>query len=376
MKKRILIATGGTGGHLYPAISLADRLTQLNPALEVLFVGGKLKGNRCFENKAFAYREISSATFNWKNPVQVAKAGGCILRGIWESGQILNEFCPDAVVGFGSYYTLPILCAARWREIPIVLHEANRIPGKVNRLLSPHVLLTGVHFPDAALKLKGRTMEIPFPLRMGYEKGTMTSFQARSFFGLDSDRTTLLLFGGSQGAKKLNQTFMEALTELSAPFRKSIQILHLTGDDAFVRQLEEKYEAAHIKAAVKAFEPNMMVAWAAADLVIARSGAGTVAELMEFEVPAILIPYPYAADHHQEANADFVVDVVKGGVKYREADLTWERLKNGIESLLSVDAQPLTQMRVALREAKQLKRGKKELWDLLLEILNSSANMQ
>jgi len=251
------------------------------------------------------------------------------------------------VVGFGSYHTIPPLLAAKWRDIPIILHESNSIPGKANRWFAPYVHTVGVHFPFASTCLRGNILEVSTPLREGYRLGTVSSDQARKHFGLESDRLTLLIFGGSQGAVAINQCVKECFEIGVNP---SIQVIHLIGENTNSDEITSLYAMKGILACVKPFESAMHLAWQAADLFIGRSGAATIAEATEFEVPGILIPYPYATENHQEKNADFYVETVGGGVKLVQANLTADKLGETLAGMLERSA--LTRYRNAIRKHK------------------------
>lgn len=209
--KKIIIAAGGTGGHIFPAQATAKKLFLENPNLEILFMAGKLSSNPYFKNSLFPTQSISCGAIAVKNPIKLAQNLVGMGRGIWESRTHIRKFQPDLVVGFGSYHTFPVLLAAKWEGIPIVLHESNSIPGKVNRLLAPLAHATCVQFPITATLLKGKTHIAAMPLREGYYKGSITREAAHKYYGLDPSRKTLLIFGGSQGAQGLNR-FM--LTEI------------------------------------------------------------------------------------------------------------------------------------------------------------------
>lgn len=349
MTKKVVITVGGTGGHVYPAMALAQQLKQRDPSIELLFLGGGLRTNRYFEQESFPFEEVSCGSFSAKKPYSFLTGSWRILKGIIQSQQAINSFKPDVVVGFGSYYTLPTLIAAKVKSIPIVLHEANRIPGKVNRILAPYVSLTGVHFPDTAFRLKGKALEIPIPLREGYQHGKMTQEDARKHFGLDAKKLTLLIFGGSQGAQAINKMASEAILKL---FPTSLQILHFTGDAKMAEKLRREYSDKGFQATVKDYESRMDIAWQAADFMISRSGAGTIAEQLEFEVPGILIPYPQATDNHQESNADYVVDVIGGAIKCLESNTDPTILSQVINDLLANDHSLIKDMKASIQYYK------------------------
>lgn len=327
--KKVMIAAGGTGGHIYPAQALGSDLQKLKPHLEIAFIAGGLKTNPYFKKQAFPFFEVASGKLYKNNPLKTLKSAFQIVKGILESIRIMRRYRPDLIIGFGSFYTFPPLLAAKFLRIPIVLHEANAVPGKVNRLLSRHATVTGVYFPEAIRTLKGPTVVVEMPLRVGYKSGEIQKEEALKYFSLDPHKKTLLVFGGSQGASRINQILPQAITKMKDQY----QVIHFTGHSKTTSDLIKQYSELGIKACVKDYENQMEFALALSDLVISRAGAGTIAELIEFEVPAILIPYPYASDNHQEFNADHVVNRVGGAIKLTENNLTVENLQKEINAI-------------------------------------------
>lgn len=364
--KKILITVGGTGGHVYPAMALAQQLLENNPSYQIFFVGGGLKTNPYFNKNDFPFQEIPCGSFSLFKPMASLKGVGRILQGIRHSRRLIHDFNPDLVVGFGSYYTLPTLIAAKTASVPILLHEANRIPGKVNRCLSPYAVATAVHFPDTGQKLKGRSLTASIPLRAGYRKDQVSKKEALNYFKLDPKLKTLLIFGGSQGAQAINKLASQTIIELPEILKKQVQVLHFTGDNRS-QQIEELYKQNQIPTVVREFETRMDLAWQASDLVISRSGAGTLAEQLEFEVPGVLIPYPHATDNHQESNADYLVDV-GGAVKLLEKGLDKNKLLTTLVDLLSDDGYALKNLSEAMKQHK-IAIPSKELHQLVSEIL-------
>lgn len=360
MGSRVVISVGGTGGHVYPALSLANRL--INKGVDVLFIGGKLDENKFFDKSTFSYRSVNCGSFTNRNPLKIMANMWYILQGVCQSRKFIKEYNPDLVVGFGSFYTFPTLIAAQLLGIPVILHEANSIPGKVNRFFSPYVEITGVHFPETMGMLKGKTAEVGMLLREGYKKGSKTRQEASAHFGLNPNITTLLIFGGSQGAKSINQVASEALIH---HFKGQIQVIHITGDANASRILKYKYHEKGLTACVKDYENAMDLAWQAADLMISRSGAGTIAEELEFEVPGILIPYPNSADQHQDKNAEFMASTVGGAIKCTEQGLTSKSLADKIELMLNNNLENLRQdMRIYKDRRRQT-----DLYDLVFNYL-------
>lgn len=370
MAKRILIATGGTGGHIYPAVALAQQFACEQKDSKILFVGGGLAENRYFEKTLYDFRTIACSTFKNKSPACLLQACWQIAKGIRQSCAIIREFKPDVAVGFGSYYSFPPLVGAKLRSIPIILHEANSIPGKVNRLLAPFASATGVHFPETINLIKGAKFRVGMPLRKGFQKGRVASSTARKYFGLKEKELTLLVFGGSQGSFVINTKVQDALALLKNGF--SFQVIHIAGGADQAQQLDKKYQALGVSACVKAFEDHMELAWQAADFVICRAGASSVAEQLEFEVPGILIPFSRAADDHQNSNADFLVRTVQGAFKIQEKELIPLKLADLILDILGKRGDLLEKMKLAMLGYKA-KEKIGDLYSLVNQIVAASS---
>jgi UDP-N-acetylglucosamine--N-acetylmuramyl-(pentapeptide) pyrophosphoryl-undecaprenol N-acetylglucosamine transferase len=351
--KKILIAAGGTGGHLFPAQALAHELLKKGD-VALLFVGGDLSSNRCFQRDRFSFREISTST-----PYLIKRDGFFrslwrIVRGIGESFRIITSFRPDVVVGFGSYHAFPLLIAAFFRRVPMVLFEPNSIPGKVNRLFSRVARASAVQFFSAASLLHGKAVEVDMPIWQRDEEAVSVQ-EARAYFGLHPDKFTFLVFGGSQGAVSINHLFSEALPLILSKYR-DFQVIHFTGNEKSAERFRETYARLSVPACVKGFEERMYCAWRAPHLVICRSGAATVAEHIFFEMPALLIPYPHAADDHQRHNALFMEKQVGGALLFKEDSTDPEKLSAVIQELLDPSKNRLEQMRAQICHFKTLKR--------------------
>jgi UDP-N-acetylglucosamine--N-acetylmuramyl-(pentapeptide) pyrophosphoryl-undecaprenol N-acetylglucosamine transferase len=349
MPYRVLFATGGTGGHVYPAVATAQKLLQQVPTAQILFAGGKLSANRFLAESAFPFAEIFCGTFSSKNPLNLLKSSYAIAKGFTQSCKLLSEFSPKLILAFGSYHTFPLLLAAAYKRIPYLLHEANTIPGRVNRLLSKGSATTATFFPGAADHLSGRVTLARMPLRWCSVAHRVPRVEANAYFGLDPTRTTILLFGGSQGARALNSLFAQMTEKLWSSLSEKLQILHFTGDTTAAEKLQNHYRNASISAVVKPFETQMHLAWQVADLAICRAGASTVAEALEFSVPTILIPYPYGKDDHQTQNAIFVAEQLQGGIHLPETDANPERMINLLQQIFSKDQPLVRQMQINLQ---------------------------
>lgn len=322
-QKKILFAVGGTGGHLFPAQALARDLKELNREIDILFGGGKLGSNHFFHALKFPFREVTSSSPFRTHPVKAAFQIG---RGILESFDLIKEFSPDLIIGFGSFYSFPILATARLKGIPYILVESNVLPGRVNRLFSSKALFSAVQYEETGQILKGKTIPAKMPLWAQENEGRVfATADARQHYRLDPEVFTLLVFGGSQGAEAINRAVVNL--ELNEPF----QVLHFCGKNQDADSIQKRYQERGIAACVKHFEEQMHIAWRAADLAISRAGAGTMAEMEIFHVPAILIPWPGATDLHQHQNAK-TMEKIGGALLLEEHEI--DKLGEKIQKLV------------------------------------------
>ncbi len=348
MNKRILIAVGGTAGHVHPALAFAAQLKNRHEETSLFFAGGGLHTNRYFDRALYPFEEISCGYFPFNHPLTCLLSLAKNMRGILQSIFFIRRVKPHAVVGFGSYHSFPVMVAARLLRVPYLLHESNSIPGKVNRLLSKSAIVTGIQFPLTARYLKGRTHQVEMPLH----RNTYSTDASYSHYGLDPTRCTLLVFGGSQGAAALN-ALIPSLFLTGEIDSSDLQVIHFTGKEERVADVKGQYEKQGVTAFVGAYESQMQRAWEIATVVISRSGAGTIAEQIEYEVPGILIPFPFASDNHQEKNADFMVDTVQGADKILEADVTPSLLAKTLGSFLAHKSKRLKEMRENIQRYKK-----------------------
>lgn len=308
--RRVIISGGGTGGHIYPAITIARAIADIEPT-EFLYVGSKIGlENTLIPNEGIPFVTIDvrglERKISFRNLVTLGKTAGSLLR----AEQIIHKFKPDVVIGTGGFVCGPVLLAASLSGIPTLVQEQNVIPGVTNTILSRFVKCVALGYEEAADRFKRKDILVYTgnPVRKDILTGTRD--HGRALLGLDPDKFTLLVAGGSRGARSINN----AMIEVHRYFRDSrdIQILHVTGDheyDRVVGQLEGidgkgRYgEGSH----VIPYLHHMPEALAAADLAVYRAGAVGLAELTVRGLPAILIPYPYAAEDHQRYNAQALV---------------------------------------------------------------------
>jgi UDP-N-acetylglucosamine--N-acetylmuramyl-(pentapeptide) pyrophosphoryl-undecaprenol N-acetylglucosamine transferase len=368
MTKKILIATGGTGGHIYPAEALESHLLKEYPEAQILYAGGDLEHNSFFLALQRPFKSTPCANFNRGKHLQNLLALCIIFFAIFKSLWILLSYRPHAVVGFGSYHTFPILFASVLLRKPIVLYEANAIPGRVNKLFAPHAEVVALHLPEAAQYLKGRNLTVGMLLRDGYSYKSSSQIKGRQYFNLDPHLFTFLIIGGSQGATSLNFLVTNALTEYLSTRTKNFQVLHIAGTDEAAALCQKAYDEAGITAIVKGFEPRLDLAYRAADLAISRAGAAAIAEMIEMELPMILVPYPYAKDQHQLANANFVAYTINAAVLFSETtdhDKTSSTLAQEISDLAADERSKLNRLQQNIREYKKHQLVKRTLVDLV-----------
>ncbi|MEX0961919.1 MAG: UDP-N-acetylglucosamine--N-acetylmuramyl-(pentapeptide) pyrophosphoryl-undecaprenol N-acetylglucosamine transferase [Simkaniaceae bacterium] len=313
-KKKVILACGGSGGHLYPAQELALQL--IREGIEVSFIGVDLDKSSFLSNE---FRRCSLPGAPLKNPIRSTFLHA---KGLLKSLSFMRRQAPHLIIGFGSYHSFTPLLAARLLKTPYLIFEANSVLGRVNRLFVKKAQKSLSFFPHSEM------VRVKMPIRCK----RATKDEALKHYGLEKEKCTLLICGGSQGALSLNQLFMKALKEIPSSLRH-FQIIHITGLGKKEGEAKRLYSAFGIKNVVIPFELEMHYAYAASDLVLARAGAGTIADLVAYERPALLIPYPFETDGHQTKNAAFMKLAVGGAEFLSEKDLTPEKLA---ENLLNI----------------------------------------
>ncbi len=359
-QQRLIISAGGTGGHLFPAQALAKELKKRNPSLEILFVGGGISKNPFFSSSRFLFEEIRSASLSLKKPFKGIRGVWRIWQGYCESMRILTEWAPHLVVGFGSYATLPLLLATQRQNVPYLLHEQNRFPGKVNRFFSRRACITGICFPDVAHHLQGETSLVEMPIRLFSSPNKEDVLRE---WGFEKDKLTLFIFGGSQGAAFINRWLENVVIGKQFP-KIPLQIVHATGSDAATERLRKVYAQGNMVAKVETFIESIEKAWVVADFFVGRSGAATVAESLFFQVPGILIPYPYAANDHQYKNAQFLQEHVKSSWVIRQEEVSSKHFSDLVNKMVAT----LEEKREALDHFSKIWKPKK-FSDLVLDTL-------
>lgn len=325
---RLLVAGGGTGGHLFPGIAVAEEFLSRCPENEVLFVGTE-RGVEAKVLPKLGYRVefISAAGVRGKSLLGQLKGIGGLLYGYSQSRQILQAFKPDLVLGVGGYASAPVVLASRGLLIPRFVHEQNAIPGMTNKLLSRIAEQAFISLEESRRFFpKDTTLLTGNPLRKQILDEVAAAPGENSKKGIH-----LLVFGGSLGAHSINLA-MAAAAPLLSTLGNTLSITHQTGERDFA-EVSAAYSSAGVDATVQPFIDNMAEAYRAADLIICRAGATTIAEVTACGKPCIFIPFPHAVDDHQRKNAEALLKA-EAGFMLLERELSAESLVAQIKELL------------------------------------------
>lgn len=324
---RVMIAGGGTGGHVFPGVALAEEVVTRHPDNEVVFVGtARGLEAKLVPDYGFPIELIDVAGIKGKGLVKMLATLFMLPRALFQSMRLLRKWRPDIVVGVGGYASGPVVLAAWLLRVPTAVQEQNALPGVTNRILGKLAKAVFTAFPEAERFFAKRKVHmLGNPIRRKLMDNYMRPVS-------EHEKFRLLIFGGSQGAHALNMRVIEALPHL-ADMKDAVKITHQTGarDKEYV---EKGYAACSFSPDVRDFIHDMSAAYAESDLVICRAGATTLAELTVCKKPSILVPFPFAADNHQVVNAKSLVDA-GAAVMIEERDLTGERLAAEIRAFIT-----------------------------------------
>jgi len=335
---RVIISGGGTGGHIYPALTIARAINGIQPA-DILFVGTRhgLEAD-IVPKEGFPFATVEAGGIERRLTLANLRALARAFAGLFEAYGVIRRFRPDIVIGTGGYVCGPVLLTASLLGIPVLIQEQNVIPGVTNRILARFAAKIAVGYPEAAKNFGANADKVVVtgnPVRP--EVLTATREEGLAALGLDPGKLTLLVAGGSRGARSINTAMADVHTRFAG--RGDVQILHATGSREYnniVALLQQRGidpgKTGNIS--IVPYLYNMPQALAAADLAVFRAGAVGLAELTARGIPAVLIPNPYAAENHQEFNAR-VLETAGAAVVIRDADLSGARLADTIETLIA-----------------------------------------
>jgi len=375
---RVVITGGGTGGHIYPALAIAQGLKQGWPGTEILFIGAKgSMESRIAPEAGFHFHGISAAGWQGRKPLTLVKALAIDYKGFREASVMLKSFKPKCVIGTGGYVSLPVGLAASVKGIPVYIHEQNALPGLTNKLIALKAKRIMLSFEEAAgrfpLSCGKKTVLTGLPVRESIINASAD--EAYDFFNLDRSRKTIAVMGGSQGAAAINRAMLHIIKTLYQS--EECQIIIAAGIRDY-RMMTHELTDAGIKwdpgagresnIRMYPYMDRMDLAYAIADIFIGRSGASTMAEITLRGLPAILIPLPHSAENHQFFNAESLVN--RGGaVIIEDKKLSGPVLLDALRELLA-DGERLSAMSASSYRASH-SGALEKIMDVLKEVMDS-----
>jgi UDP-N-acetylglucosamine--N-acetylmuramyl-(pentapeptide) pyrophosphoryl-undecaprenol N-acetylglucosamine transferase len=357
----VLVAAGGTGGHLFPAEALAAALAKRSVAVGLLTDARAARHAGAFSPETV--HVIPSATISSRDPVALLKAASLLGYGLLKASLVLPRLRPAAVVGFGGYPTIPPLLAASLRGIPSLIHEQNAVMGRANRFLAPRVRAIATGFAGvlgADARLAAKATHTGNPVRPAVIAAATVAYAPLDTSGM----LNLLVFGGSQGDRVMADVVPPAIERLDPGLRSRLSIVQQARDED-VPRVRDTYARLGVACEVAPFFKDLPVRMAASHLIVSRSGASTVAELSAIGRPGILVPLPHALDQDQRANAGMLMEA-GGALRLDQADFTPERLAAEIAAL-AAEPRRLLAMAAAAKGAGILDAADR-LADLVLRV--------
>ncbi len=358
---RVLIAGGGTGGHLFPGIAIAEEVSTRHPDNDVVFVGtNRGLEARVVPQSGFVFEAITSRGLKGMGALRLVLGLLTLPLSFFEAWRLLRRYRPDVVVGVGGYSSGPVVLSAWLTGLPTAIQEQNALPGFTNKVLGRFVRAVFLSFESTvAFFPEKRCHVLGNPIRKALMENYLRSRTAHDGFNV-------LVFGGSLGAKGLNQRVLDALDHL-ADLKGRLRIVHQTGKGD-LEAVKQGYAARGFQADVREFIEDMSGAYAQADLVVCRAGATTIAELTCCKKASILVPFPFATDDHQAVNAEALVE--KGAaVMFREAELTGEKLARALREL-AADPKRLEKMEKAAGLLGH-PEASREITEVLVELMTA-----
>lgn len=357
-----VIAAGGTGGHLFPGLAVGEVLLALGHQVMLIVSEKEIDSLATKGRGEFRIERVPGVGLQSRSPAALVRFALRFRAGLNHVKALYRDFRPAAVLGMGGFTSTAPILAGRSRKIPTFVHESNAIPGKSNKLNARLVTRVLVGFAECAEHFPAGRCEVTgTPVRTSLVE-RLDKARALAAFGLAPGRPTLLVMGGSQGAQGINRALLDALPRLAA---KPLQAIHLSGRQD-EQALRDAYAKAGVPAFVAAFHHRMEEAYSAADLAVARSGAASLTELSHFALPAVLIPYPFAAGDHQTFNAK-IFERAGAGALLNERETTGETLARNLLGFLDDPA------RLAAASAASAKLARRDAAQRVADILLRAA---
>lgn len=363
---RIVVSGGGTGGHIYPAIALIKEVRKQDPNAKVLYIGTE-KGleKSIVERENIPFKSIEITGFKRKLSFENIKTILRFIKGTRLSKKYIKEFKPDVVLGTGGYVCGPVVYAAAKLKVPTIIHEQNSVPGLTNKFLSKYVDKVALCFQEAGQYFPKEKQVLTGNPRASEVVG-IDGNRGKESVGLKTGKKVVLIVGGSRGAKPINDAFLEVLPLVG---KKDYQVLYVTGEVHYENVLREvKKVDSPENVIIKPFIHNMPEVLAGVDVIVARAGATTLAEITALGIPSILIPSPYVTNNHQEKNARALGDNGAAIVRL-EKEMNGTVLLNDIDKIL-LDEETLKLMKEASTKLG-MPNAAKNLFDLMKQLITN-----
>lgn len=340
---RVVISAGGTGGHIYPALAIINKIKKEEPNSEFLYIGTHNRMEKDIVPKHnIPFKSIEVYGFNRKHLLKNFKTIKCLIKAKKECKRIISEFKPDIVIGVGGYVTVPVISAAHSLKIKTFIHEQNSIAGKANLSLSSKVDLIGVSFKSSMNEFpKEKTIFTGNPCS---EDALTIKPTPKNEFGLDNNKKLVLIVMGSLGSSKVNEYLISSMKYFD---KKNYSVLYVTGNSSYEETIKNKFPT-NVK--VVPYIENIARIMKNTDLIVTRAGASTLSEIIALNLPSILIPSPYVPNNHQYKNA---LDIVNNdaGLLIEEKDLKDDILVKTIDNLID-DSKKMNDFKENLNKLK------------------------
>jgi len=365
---KVLITGGGTGGHINPALAIAQKIKASDKNNQILYVGTKDgMESDLVPKQGFDFRTVEAKFLQRKISIDNIKTLAISIKGVAQSMKIINEFKPDIVIGTGGYVCGPVVLAAALKKVPTIIHEQNVFPGITNKLLSKVVDKIAISFEEATkyFKYKDKLVLVGNPVRK--EVIEANRMQSRKKYNLKNDDIFIYSFGGSGGQKSLNDSIINVIKEIKN--RDKIKLLHVTGKrlkDNFQESLQKENIKIPSNVTIVDYMYDAPSALSASDLVIGSAGAITIAEITKIGVPSILIPKTYTAENHQEYNAR-ALEKMGAAVVILESELKDNKLLSTIDKIIN-NSSELSAMSLNSKKLGEL-NAEEEIYKLILELV-------
>ncbi|MCK0470664.1 undecaprenyldiphospho-muramoylpentapeptide beta-N-acetylglucosaminyltransferase [Halalkalibacter sp. APA_J-10(15)] len=365
---RVVVSGGGTGGHIYPALALIKEMKRINSDVEILYVGTE-KGleSEIVTREQIPFKSIPITGFKRSISLENIKTVYRFLSGTRKMKSLLREFKPDVVIGTGGYVCGPVVYAAAKLKIPTVVHEQNSVPGLTNKFLSKYVDKVAICFEEAKHFFPSQKVVLTGNPRASEVMNVDASAGRRSL-SLNEHQKTVLIVGGSRGARPINEAFLTIIGKLK---HKSYQIVYVTGTVHYDRIMEQMKKHDHPQnVTIKPFIHNMPDVLGAVDLIVARAGATTLAEITALGLPSILIPSPYVTNNHQEKNAQSLANN-NAAIVLKETEMSGDLLLEEIDHILTSEDKWM-QMSTSSKELG-LPNAARHLYEVLDELTKNGS---